>query len=70
MKRISTVKVAFEDGTRAEAVVTTSGRQLTREEAQTQHDRVVDRIAESLRDLSYTSTAPWRRVRITGGQPT
>ena len=69
MKRTSTVKVIFEDGTRASAIVSTSGNSLTRDEAQTQHDRAVDSIADTLRDLRFVSVAPWRRVKISGGKP-
>jgi hypothetical protein len=67
MKRKSTVKIRFDNGTVASAVVTTNSPSrifLTRRESKQQHDEAVDKIADALRSLPYVPNAPLRTVTI------
>jgi hypothetical protein len=67
MKRVSTVKVKFNNGQFATAIITIDSRiktRLTRDEAQHQHDEAVDNVVSALRSLPYVGTAPLRSVQI------
>jgi hypothetical protein len=72
MLRKSVVRVKFDNigsfrkrsGNTVEAIVRTNGRNLTRDEAQTQHDAAVDRVVDAIRSLPYVGTAPLRAVEI------
>ena len=64
MKRTTKVRVKFEGGTVAEATVSTTGVDLLRHEAQSQHDEAVDRVVGAIRTLPYAGDAPLRAVKI------
>lgn len=64
MTRTTKVRVRFDNGTKAEAVISTDGVELTRDEAKYQHDDAVDSVINSLRTLRYVGTAPLRNVII------
>ena len=64
MVRTSRVRVKFDNGTVSEAIVRTKGVELTRDEAQRQHDEAVDSVSQAIRTLAYVGTAPLRAVEI------
>lgn len=64
MTRTSRVRVNFDNGTIAETIVRTIGKDLTREEANRQHDEAVDNVVNAIRSLPYAGQAPLRAVEI------
>lgn len=64
MKRKSTIRVDFPDGSFSIATVLTKGNELTRDESQSQHDTMVDDVVAAVRCMQYAGTAPLRNVSI------
>jgi hypothetical protein len=72
MLRKSVVRIKFDNvgsfrkrnGNHVEVIVRTNGKNLTRDEAQEQHDSAVDKVVEAVRTLPYVGTAPLRAVEI------
>lgn len=66
MKRKTTIRIQYDDGQTAEAIVTTNNKKarLARFEAAAQHDHAVDAVVQALRNIPYAPAAPLRAVRL------